>query len=461
MTWFRALFGEKRSLHRSSVVHVLIAITCCIALAATILTSEFWEHLEENLNDELTREAREIAAQLTPDAPDLGLNPDTIRFRGDEGAFRYTVYDELGVPIVGGEHPANLAPRLSGGVLNRPEIFDLGGGRVGAAIVTEVWGQRYIVLASTQVVDPNKAEYLDDLLHEVTEELHWVGVGILVILLAAVLAARRTLRAIGPVSRQARQIGPGTGTVQLSTENLPSEILPLVRAVNEAFARLEGGYQAQRDFSSNVAHEVRTPLAVLRSTIDRIDDADLRKTLNRDIAPLEQIFEQLIDLSRAEALGVSTFEPVNLHEIAVQLACGLGVGAMKQGKQLAVIGDMDVVVRGHAGLLRIALGNLVRNAINYTTEAGEIEIEVTAGPDGWRVLDRGPGVPDAQKALLFQQFQRGASAEKAGSGIGLAIVKSVADAHRATVSVTDRDGGGSIFTFAFEGDLAACKEEVS
>lgn len=456
MTWFRVLFGEKRSLHRSLVVHVLIAITCCIALAATILTSEFWEYLEENLNDELTREAREIAAQLTPDAPDLGLNPDTIRFRGDEGAFRYTVYDELGVPIVGGEHPANLAPRLSGGVLKRPEIFDLG-----AAIVTEVWGQRYILLASTQVVDPNKAEYLDDLLHEVTEELHWVGVGILVILLAAVLAARRTLRAIGPVSRQARQIGPGTGTVQLSTENLPSEILPLVRAVNEAFARLEGGYQAQRDFSSNVAHEVRTPLAVLRSTIDRIDDADLRKTLNRDIAPLEQIFEQLIDPSRAEALGVSTFEPVNLHEIAVQLACGLGVGAMKQGKQLAVIGDMDVVVRGHAGLLRIALGNLVRNAINYTTEAGEIEIEVTAGPDGWRVLDRGPGVPDAQKALLFQQFQRGASAEKAGSGIGLAIVKSVADAHRATVSVTDRDGGGSIFTFAFEGDLAACKEEVS
>lgn len=85
-----------------------LAAGLTLAMTATILTSEFWEHLEENLNDELTREAREIAAQQTPNAPDLGLNPDTTLFRGDEGAFRYTVYDKMGLVIVGG----NISPIL-------------------------------------------------------------------------------------------------------------------------------------------------------------------------------------------------------------------------------------------------------------------------------------------------------------------------------------------------------------
>jgi signal transduction histidine kinase len=111
-----------------------------------------------------------------------------------------------------------------------------------------------------------------------------------------------------------------------------------------------------------------------------------------------------------------------------------------------------VLVHGNSGLLGIALANVVRNALQYSSENSEVEIELLSKPAGWRVLDRGAGVPDALKTALFERFNRGAQANSGseGSGIGLAIVKSVANSHNATVSIQDRDGGGSIFSFTFD-----------
>ena len=119
---------------------------------------------------------------------------------------------------------------------------------------------------------------------------------------------------------------------------------------------------------------------------------------------------------------------------------------------MSVTGVEHADVVGNAGLLTIALGNLIRNAAHYTAEHSEVEIEVLSNPPGWRVLDRGPGVPDALKAALFERFNRGSQthATGTGSGIGLAIVKSVADCHGATVSIKDRTGSGSIFSFVFQ-----------
>ena len=160
-----------------------------------------------------------------------------------------------------------------------------------------------------------------------------------------------------------------------------------------AFDRLEQGYKAQRDFASNVAHEIRTPIAVLKSSIDRIDDAKLKQTLSQDAMQLDRIFGQLIDLSRADAALQSGFEAVNLRNVAVEVATDLVPVALGSGRRLSVIGDEAVLVHGNAGLLGIALANVVRNALQYTTENSEVEIELHSNPAGWRVLDRGPGVP--------------------------------------------------------------------
>lgn len=159
------------------------------------------------------------------------------------------------------------------------------------------------------------------------------------------------------------------------------------------------------------------------------------------------MFEQLINLARAEALGPTEQCQVDLHTIALDLAVSLSVPALRSGRTLAVTGAAHAPARGHAGLLTVALSNLVRNALAYSPEGSEVEIVVQADPPGWRVLDRGPGVPRATRAALFERFQRGAHGKDLppGTGIGLAIVKTVVDAHRGSVAIEDRAGGGAAF----------------
>ncbi len=450
MKMIPALIGERYSLRRNLVVNIMLALSFCIALATVVLVREFYEHLRENTERALIREARELAGQIDPGAADHGLNPRALRFRGDGGAYRYTVFDAGPAVLLGGETTGDIIAQLATLAPGATRPVRLADGRIGIARHVRVQQRDFYVLVSTRPAGSDETK-LRSLVHEIEEEFLLVLAGIAAIFLAALLATRRALRPLDTISQQAHAVGPDAVGSRLASARLPTEILPLVDAVNGAFDRLERGYRSQRDFSSNVAHEVRTPLAVLRSSIDRIEDPDLKAGLKQDVRRLAQLFEQLIDLSRAEALGPVGSDPVSLRDIAVTLAGDMAPQAVRAGKSLAVTGAGQSRAKGHRGLLSIALDNLVRNALTYSPKGSEIEIEVVADPAGWKVHDRGPGVPDAQKQALFERFHRGvASSRKApGTGIGLAIVQSVADAHGARVRIGDRPGGGSIFFFEF------------
>jgi signal transduction histidine kinase len=447
---FTILFGDRPSLQRSLVFNIVLALVFLFALVIAILIRESYEHLRERTELRLFLEAVEIARQIDPASESLGLDSDGFRFRSEEGLYHYTVLDQTGQAIVGGEQSDAIAPVLPGLVAGQPQIFALSETRTGAILRTTRDQGEWFVLVSTHASGAGQNQIMI-FLDELSENAYFVLAGLIAVLGAVFLTTRRTLRPLIIISQQAHDIGPKSTGARLSTQNLPSEIMPLVAAVNGAFDRLEKGYRAQRDFSSNVAHEVRTPLAVLRSSIELIEDAQVRDGLKQDVRRLDQLFEQLIDLSRAEALGPASFQPVDLHQIAVDVASDMASFAVQCGKSLAVTGADPCPAEGHAGLLSIALANLVRNALSYSPEGTEVEILVLDTNPGWQVLDRGPGVPEAQKSALFQRFHRGAATpqQTKGSGIGLAIVKSVADAHGATVTISERPGGGSIFTFEF------------
>jgi signal transduction histidine kinase len=159
------------------------------------------------------------------------------------------------------------------------------------------------------------------------------------------------------------------------------------------------------------------------------------------------MFEQLIDLARAEAQGSSAQTEIDLHELALDLAVEMSAPALRAGRSLAVTGATHAPAHGHAGLLTVALSNLVRNALAYSPKGSEVEIAVQADPPGWRVLDRGSGAPEAARTSLFERFQRGAHGANvpSGAGIGLAIVKTVVESHRGSVAIEDRAGGGAAF----------------
>ena len=452
MSVWTFLFGAKRSLERGLLLNIIAALSLCMVLAGLVLISEFKEHLEENLEDAMVDEAKEVIGQIDPALAGFGLDGDALRFKGSEGNFRYTVFAQDGRVVAGSETSDRIWQQLAELELGSPGAIALPGDRLGLGLRVMIMGQDIYVLVSTYPKWNNETQ-LSKLLHEVEEEIWWGLLGIVMVIGAALFATRRSLAPLRALSEQARKIGPLAASRRLEADAVPTEFVPLIEDVNDAFNRLEQGYKAQRDFSSNVAHEIRTPIAVLKSSIERIENPDLKQTLSQDADQLDRIFSQLIDLARSEAASVTVFEPVDLHALATETATTFASEAVRSGRSLSVSGDTTAKMNGNAGLLSIALSNLIRNALHYTSEHSEVEIEVLSNPAGWRVLDRGPGVPDTLKSALFERFNRGTQAHSngTGSGIGLAIVKSVADCHNASVSIEDRNGGGSVFSFVAKG----------
>lgn len=433
-------------------MNVFIALSLCVLLAGAVMIYEFYEHLEEHLEATLATEAGEIIGQIDTNALDLGLDADGLRFRGAGGLYRYTVFDEAGKAVVGGETAKDIPAQLMSLELGQHRPVQLPGDRIGVAMRARIDGQDFFVLASTFPA-ANDTTQIETLLHELEEQIIWVAMGVMMVIAAAVLATHRGLAPLGILARQAERITAKDSANRLRSKMVPAEVAPLIKSVNGALDRLDEGYRAQRDFSSNVAHEIRTPLAVLRSSVERIDDPGIRKNLLQDVVDLEQILVQLIDLSRAEAVQEAGFAPVDLRSLATDLAGEMALAALYDGHKLAVTGAHNVTVQGHRGLLEIALRNLVQNALKYTPPGSDVEIELTDDPKGWRVLDRGPGIPDASKATLFERFNRGqqTNSQTTGAGLGLSIVNAVAKSHDATVRLEDRNNGGAVFSLEFDG----------
>ncbi len=444
-----SLIGPKQSLKRNLVFSLSIAMVACALVAAAALLIEFEAHRLEVRQAGLLAEAKDVAAHLEIENGRLEHAHADHRFEDDDDApFAYAVYDRNGKPVIGGAALKSLG--LDDDWDDVEDTSHLVGvdGRQTVAMPIEM-DDDYLVVASMGAGHPDLTA--DLLLFESAEDLGWLAlVAVFLILATALYAAHRSLKPVLAISEEAHGIGPAEPDQRLSDSGVPTEIRPLIGAVNGALDRLEAGFKAQRDFAANAAHEVRTPIAVLRSRIDRLDDHDVKDELAKDLGQLERIFEQLLEFSRTDAIAGSHHESVDLHRTAADLAAEMAVRAIERGKSLALSGAGRVITSGHQGLLRLALRNLVENALIHTPEGTEVEIDVTVTPPGWRVLDRGPGVADDQKTALFDRFRRGTGKNVSadGAGLGLSIVKRTIDAHGGRVWIEDRIGGGAIFVIA-------------
>lgn len=444
-----SVIGPKRSLKRNLIFSLSAAMVACVLMAVAALLIEFEAHRLEMRQAGLEAEAKDVAAHLGLENGRLTHAHADHRFDDDDAApFAYAVYDRSGNPVIGGASLVTLELDDDWDDLVGTAHFVGADGRPAVAMPIEI-DDDYLVVASLGAGHPDFAA--DLLLFEFAEDLGWLAlVAAFLILGTALFAVNRSLKPVLAISSEADGIGPSEPDQRLSVGDAPTEIRPLIGAVNGALDRLEAGFKAQRDFAANAAHEVRTPIAVLRSRIDRLEDPDAKEELAKDLGQLERIFEQLLELSRTDAIAGTHHEPVDLHRTAADLAAEMALPAIEQGKSLALSGAEGVILRGHQGLLRLALRNLVENALIHTPEGTEVEIDVTATPPGWRVLDRGPGVVDAEKTTLFERFQRGngKNVSPNGAGLGLSIVKRTIDVHGGSVWIEERDGGGAVFVIA-------------
>jgi signal transduction histidine kinase len=282
---------------------------------------------------------------------------------------------------------------------------------------------------------------LDDLLAQFLLYGMAIVAPLLLLLLAIdVLIIRR---AVLPVRRASASLETAEGVpldLRLHDERLPAEVRPLALAVNAMLERLASSYRMQRDFTADAAHELRTPIAVARLRVEGVKDLGLRKQLRNDLDMLGRIVEQLLEIAELETVGLDTAASVDLVRIATDGVASIAPLAFRAGKSIAFSSETDkVMIAGHAAWIAKALGCLIENAVTHSGEGGQIE--VTVGVDGTlAVCDNGPGVPERDQVAIFRRFWKRDRSAGRSSGLGLAIVAQVAEAHHTTVALTSRPG---------------------
>ena len=291
---------------------------------------------------------------------------------------------------------------------------------------------------------------IDDVVANFFRHVGWVTVPILLLLLAIdIVIFRRAMQPLLRASDRARQISPAQIDVRLPIDDIPREILPLVTAVNQALIRLEQGFRNQREFTADAAHELRTPLAVLRTRIETMPDRRAAEALQRDIEGMSRVVSQLLDAAELETLVIDPEDRADLRAVCAQVAEFVAPLALVQERTIALSGaEGHVWVKGNAEMLRRAVRNLVDNALNHTPKATEVDIVVT-DQGTVSVLDQGEGVPIAERERIFERFWRRNRRRSGGAGLGLSIAKRIVEAHGGTITVENRPAGGAAFSMCF------------
>jgi len=307
----------------------------------------------------------------------------------------------------------------------------------------------------------HKDVLVDAIIEEFFERMGWVIVLFLGILLGInVFTIRNALKPLRWVSRRAASIGPSAIDIRLSDANIPREIVPLIVAFNDVLDRLEKGFRLQQEFTSDAAHQLRTPLAILTARIDEFDRTEHWDAgrLKADARAMSRIVAQLLRSAQLESLNLRADERADLSAVCLEVATFMAPMAIAEKKSITLVGaEQPVICHGRAEAVYHAVMNLTENALVHTPPGTEVEIRV-AEPPSISVRDRGPGIPAAFKERVFDRHWR-ADRKGTGAGLGLAIVSKIARIHGGTVRIedasTDADGhGGVILTMDFLPPLA-------
>lgn len=269
-----------------------------------------------------------------------------------------------------------------------------------------------------------------------------------IIPIAVVLVWVGLSRGIAPLNRLQgviRRRRP-TDLSPISTSGVPEEARPLIVAFNEMMVRLEENLQAQQRFIADAAHQMRTPLTGLRMqtelALEETDPALQREALLRIASSAERashLINQLLMLARAESSSetIYTVEQVNLELLVREAARDLFPRAQERNIDLGVEDNgWPLLVDGNPVMLREMIANLIDNAIKYTPEGGRVTARTLAGRLAvLEVEDSGIGIAKADRERVFERFYRVLGSGEDGSGLGLPIVREIAELHRATVSL--------------------------
>ena len=259
------------------------------------------------------------------------------------------------------------------------------------------------------------------------------------------LVVRRSMRPLRLAANEARQIGVRSLDRRVPEAGMPVELMPLIKAVNEALNRLEDQVRRQRLFLANAAHELRTPVAILQARVDALHHDDpAQGDLLRDVNRVRLLVEQMLLSARLGERGLAADEPIDLvcHVRNVVAACA--PLAIRGGQEIEFEASVSsLAILGNARAIEGAVTNLIDNALRAAPKNGLVTVAVHAG-GVIEVRDHSPGVAAADQPHVFEPFWR-KDDYGTGTGLGLSIVREVAQLHGGIAWVDETPGGGATF----------------
>ena len=419
---------------------LLVALLGAVALVwiGTALYSYFDARHEVNrlLDAHLAQSASLLVAQVGHELEEIDLEhaPNTGE-RGRQAAFQ--IWERGDVLRL---HSAN-APQ--GRLSRREEGFSSARIDGRSWRVFSIWDARHRFLVQVGERDETRRE---------------IAAGIAASLLLPLAAALPLLglfvwltvrRALVPLERLGGEVGRRRAGdfAPLAAHDAPSEVAPLVASLNGLFQRLDRLLESERRFTADAAHELRTPLAALKTQAQvargASDDATRAHALDGVLAGCDRatrLVDQLLTLARLDpAEAGRPAERCDLTALARRVVAELAPAALARRIEVELAAPASAPVQGHGGLLEVLLRNLVDNAVRYSPDGTTVRVQV--GEAALSVTDEGPGVASADRERLGQRFFRVLGSGQSGSGLGLSIVRRIAEIHGARLAFAEAPGG--------------------
>lgn len=459
-----------RSLRSQLLVGTAVGATIVLVASSVVLYALISRTLWSDFDASLTSKARSLAALAEQDGDKLELEFDEAHlpeFEPSDHAEYYQVWLPGGEVITRSRSLQNQGLELIRGTSNAPayRTVRLPDGRPGRAV-----GITFAPRQDDEDLRPNQPLEVTLVVGRETagieSTLTRLGLLLSAVCLVAVLASlgvlawcvRRGLRPVGQLSTQIANVGENDLTARIDAGGVPIELLPVVDRLNDLLARLEGAFQRERRFTADVAHELRTPLAGVRSTLEvalskQRDARVYQEVMSECLAinqQMQQMVENLLNLARADARQLEIErEAVDLPQLIRECWKPLEAQAGERGLCVEWQLQEPCTLDTDPGKLRLVLQNTLHNAVTYANGGGHIRIESYSsdGQTGLRVANTGSELTEDQLGRVFDRFWRGDSSRAATEGrcgLGLALCRQLMTLLDGSISVSSTASG--VFT---------------
>ncbi len=262
---------------------------------------------------------------------------------------------------------------------------------------------------------------------------------------------RSALYPIIRVARDAENIKFDNLSFRLDEKDIPAEVLPLIESVNNGLARLEDSAQAEKMFIANAAHELRTPISILKARISSLQNEKEIFALNQDLRHINRLISQMLDISHLDLLERPPLKEMSLNETARRACEEIGPLFIAENRMISFEEkSKDQMIEGNEEMVFRAILNLLENALKYTPPNSAVKVIIE--DQKIIVRDYGKEISEDYREKIFDRFEKAPeNLNSKGSGLGLAIVKKTAEIHNAKAILSVRDNGND-FILDFNAD---------